>query len=60
MIEEIWESKAISKKPWKYISHKPTSGKTSSKFAILFHVKPSDFRFFTWFMSFLKFGLPRL
>ena len=27
---------------------------------ILFHVKSSDFRFVTWFMSILKFGLPRL
>ena len=28
--------------------------------SILFHVKRSDFRFFTWFMLFLKFDLPRL
>ena len=27
---------------------------------ILFHVKFSDFRFVTWFMSILKFGLPPL
>ena len=26
---------------------------TPSKFAIFFHVKPSDFRFVTWFMSIL-------
>ena len=50
-IEEIWESKALS------IPHKTTSGKTHSKFAILFHVKPNDFRFVTWFKSFLNFGL---
>ena len=42
-IEEIWESKSTSKKPWKAMSHKTTSGKTPSKFAILFYVKPSDF-----------------
>ena len=57
-IEEIWGSKATSKKPRKSMSHKTTSGKTPSKFAILFHVKPSKFRFVTWFMSFLKFDLP--
>ena len=33
---------------------------TPGKFAIFFHVKPSDFRFASWFMSILKFGLPRL
>ena len=60
MIEEIWGSKATSKKPRKSMSHKTTSGKTPSKFAILSRVKPSDFRFVTWFMSFLKFDLPRL
>ena len=27
---------------------------------IFFYVSPSDFRFVTWFMSILKFGLPRL
>ena len=59
-VEEILGSKATSKKPWNSITHKTTSGKTPSKFAILFHVKPSDFRFVTWAMSFLKFGLPRL
>ena len=59
-IEEIWGSKATSKKPLKSMSHKTTSGKTPSKFAILSRVKPSDFRFVTWFMSFLKFNLPRL
>ena len=59
-IEEIWESKALSKKPQKSMPHKTTSGKTLSKFAILFHVKPSDFRFVTWFISFLNFDLPRL
>ena len=56
-IEEIWESKALLKKPQKSMPHKTTSGKTLSKFAILFHVKPSDFRFVTWFKSFLNFGL---
>ena len=40
--------------------HKTTSGKIPSKFAILFSVKPSDCRFVTWFMPFIKFGLPRL
>ena len=59
-IEKILESKATSKKPRKSMSHKTTSGKTPSKFAILSRVKPSDFRFVTWFMSFLKFDLPRL
>ena len=57
-IEEIWGSKATSKKPMKSMSHK--TRKTPSKFAILSRVKPSDFRFVTWFMSFLKFNLPRL
>ena len=32
---------------------------TTSNFATFFHVKSSDFRFVTWFMSVLKFGLPR-
>ena len=59
-IEKIWGSKATSKKPRKSMSHKTTSGKTPSKFAILSRVKPSDFRFVTWFMSFLKFDLPQL
>ena len=59
-IEKIWGSKAASKKPRKSISHKTISGKTPSNFAILSRVKPSDFRFGTWFMSFLKFELPRL
>ena len=49
-IEKILESKATSKKPRKFMSHKTTSGKTPSKFAILFRVKPSDFRFVTWFI----------
>ena len=59
-IEKIWGSKATTKKPWKSMSHKPTSGKTSSKFPILSCVNASDGRFVTWFMSFLKFDLPRL
>ena len=59
-IEEIWRSKAKSKKLLKSMSHKTTSEKTFSNFAILFCVKPSDFRFVTFFMSFLKFDLPRL
>ena len=59
-IEEIWGSKATSKKPLMSISHKTTSGKTLSKFAILSRVKLGDFRFATCFMSFLKFDLPRL
>ena len=42
------------------MSHKKTSRKTPSKFAILSHVKPSDFKFITWLMSFyLRFDLPR-
>ena len=53
MIEEIWGSKATSNKPLK-------SAITPSNFAIFFRVKPSDFRFVTFFMSFLKFDLPRL
>ena len=57
-IEKIWGSKATSKKPLKSMSHKTTSGKTPSNFAILSRVKPSDFRFVTCFMSFLKFDLP--
>ena len=59
MIEEIWGSKATSKKPRKSMSHKTTSGKTPRKFAILFHVK-HEFRLGTWFMVFLKSDLPRL
>ena len=60
-IEEIWGSKATSKKPMKSMLHKTTSGKTPSNFAILFHLKPSDVRFVTCFMSFLKFfDLPRM
>ena len=38
-------------KPLKSMSHKTTSGKTPSKFAILSCVKPSDFRFATWLRS---------
>ena len=59
-VEEIWGSKATSKKPLKCMSHKTTSGKTPGNFAILSRVKPSDFRFVTCFMPFLKFDLPRL
>ena len=59
-IEKIWGSKATSKKPRTTMPHKTTSGKTPSKFTILSRVKPSDFKFFTWFMSFLKPDLPRL
>ena len=59
-IEEIGGSKATSKKPLKFMSPKTTSGKTPSKFAILSRVKPSDFRFVTWFIPFVKFDLPRL
>ena len=47
MIEEIWGSEATLKKPWKSMSHKATTGKTLSIFAILSYVKPSDFRFVT-------------
>ena len=42
-IAEIWGSKLVE---------------TPSKSAVFSHVKPSDFRFVTWFMSILKFGLP--
>ena len=49
-IEEIWGSKATSKKPLKSMSYKATSGKTPSNFAILSRVKRSDFRFATCFM----------
>ena len=60
-IEKIWGLKATSKKPLKSMSHKTTSRKTPSKFAILSSVlRPSDFRFVTCFISFLKFDLPRL
>ena len=59
-ISEIWVSKATSKKPWKSMSHKTTSGKTASNLAIRFYVKPSDFKFVSWFLPFLKSGLPRL
>ena len=43
-IQEIWGSKATSKKPLKSMSHKTTSGKTHSNFAILSCIKPSYFR----------------
>ena len=49
-IQEIWVSKATSKKPLKSMSNKTTSGKTPSNFAILSRVKPSYFRFVTCFM----------
>ena len=59
-IEEIRGSKATSKKPRKSMLHKTISGKSPSKFAIFFHVKPSDFRFITLLLDFrfIKFGLP--
>ena len=57
-IEEIWGSKATSKKPTKSMSHRTNSGKSPSKFAVLSCAKSNDFRFVTWFMSFLKFDLP--
>ena len=59
-IEKIWRSKATSKKPRKSMSNKTTPGKTLSKFAILSCLKPSDYGFVTWFMSFFKFDLSRL
>ena len=59
-IEKILESKATLKKPLKSMSHKTTPGKTPGNFAILYRVKPSDFRFVTWFISFLKFDLSGL
>ena len=39
-IEEIWGSKATLKKPLKSMSHKTTSGKTPSNFAIFSRVNP--------------------
>ena len=59
-IEEIWGPKVASKKPLKSMSHKTTSGKTPSNFAILSRVKPSDSKFVTCFMSFLKLDLQQL
>ena len=53
-IEEIWGSKASSKKPLKSVLHETTSGKTPSKFAFISCVKPSDFRFVTWLRSSLQ------
>ena len=53
-------SKATSKKPQKSMSHKTISGKTHSNFAIFSCVKPTNFRFVTWFMPFRKFDLPQL
>ena len=44
----------------KYGDQKQHQRKTPSKFAILSRVKPSDFRFVTWFIPFVKFDLPRL
>ena len=60
VLGKILGSKAASKKPRKSMSHKATSEKTPNKFAILSHVKPSDFKFVTWFMLFVKFDLPQL
>ena len=37
-----------------------TNASSSCLFFPVHAVKPSDFRFVTWFMSFLKFDLPRL
>ena len=48
-IEEIWGSRATSKKPLNSMSLKTTLGKTPSRFAILFHVKCNDSRFLTSF-----------
>ena len=53
-IAEIWGSKAKSKKSRKFMSYKTISKKTPNKFAILSRVKPSDFRFVTWFLIFPK------
>ena len=53
-IGEISGSKATSKKPLESMSHKTISRKIPCNFAILSRVlKPSDFRFVNWFMSFL-------
>ena len=49
-IQELWGSKATSKKPQKSMPYKTTSGKTPSKFGIISRVKPSYFRFVTCFM----------
>ena len=59
-IQELWGSKATSKKPLKSMSDKTTSGKTPSNFAILSRVKPSGSKFVTCFMSFLKLDLQQL
>ena len=45
-IAEIWGSKLVETPP--------------NKFGIFCHVKPGDFKFVTWFMSILKFGLSQL
>ena len=58
--EEVWRSKATSKKPRKSMSYKATSGKTPTKFTIFFLLIPSNFRFVTWFKLFLNFDLPQL
>ena len=60
VLGKILGSKAASKKPRKSMSHKATSEKNPNKFAILSLVKPSDFKFVTWFMLFVKFDLPQL
>ena len=45
---------------WSLCRIKQPQEKAPSNFAILSRVKPSDFRFATYFMSFLKFDLPQL
>ena len=50
-IEEIWGSKASSKKPLSVCRIKQPQQKLPVKFAILSHVKPSDFRLVTWLRS---------
>ena len=59
-VGEIGDQSGTSKRPLKSMSYKTTSGKTLSNFTILSCVKPSDLRFVTCFMPFLKLDLPRL
>ena len=51
MIEEIWGSKATSKKPLKSMSHKTTSGKTPCNFTILAKFSKQKVSYFESFQS---------
>ena len=50
-IEEIWGSKATSKKPLKSMSHKTTSGKTPCNFTILAKFSKQKVSYFESFQS---------